>query len=83
MSNIVGIKKGVELLQEVKSAMSSADRSIRVHWGLDVDLDTVTAQDARDWYGDNLDRWLSVYRQANANGMFNNKFTDRMGITVS
>lgn len=81
MSNIVGIKKGVELLQEVKSAMSSADRSIRVHWGLD--LDTVTAQDARDWYGDNLDRWLSVYRQANANGMFNNKFTDRMGITVS
>lgn len=81
MSNIVGIKKGVELLQEVKSAMSSADRSIRVHWGLD--LDTVTAEDARDWYGDNLDRWLSVYRQANANGMFNNKFTDRMGITVS
>lgn len=81
MSNIVGIKKGVELLQEVKSAMSSADRSIRVHWGLD--LDTVTAQDARDWYGDNLDRWLSVYREANANGMFNNKFTDRMGITVS
>lgn len=81
MSNIVGIKKGVELLQEVKSAMSSADRSIRVHWGLD--LDTVTAQDARDWYGDNLDRWLDVYRQANANGMFNSKFTDRMGITVS
>lgn len=81
MSNIVGIKKGVELLQQVKSAMSSADRSIRVHWGLD--LDTVTAQDARDWYGDNLDRWLSVYREANANGMFNNKFTDRMGITVS
>lgn len=81
MSNIVGIKKGVELLQEVKSAMSSADRSIRVHWGLD--LDTITAQDARDWYGDNLDRWLSVYREANANGMFNNKFTDRMGITVS
>lgn len=81
MSNIVGIKKGVELLQEVKSAMSSADRSIRVHWGLD--LDTVTAQDARDWYGANLDKWLNVYRQANANGMFNNMFTDRMGITVS
>lgn len=81
MSNIVGITRGVELLQEVKSAMSSADRSIRVHWGLD--LDTVTAQDARDWYGANLDKWLSVYREANANGMFNNKFTDRMGITVS
>lgn len=81
MSNIVGIKKGVELLQEVKSAMSSADRSVRVHWGLD--LDTVTAQDARDWYGANLDKWLNVYRQANANGMFNNLFTDRMGITVS
>lgn len=81
MSNIVGIKKGVELLQEVKGAMTSADRSVRVHWGLD--LDTITAQDARDWYGANLDKWLSVYRQANANGMFNNKFTERMGITVS
>lgn len=80
MSNIVGIKKGEELLQEVASAMSSADRSIRVHWGLD--LDTVTAQDARDWYGSNLDKWLAVYREANANGMFNNMFTDRMGITV-
>ncbi|KAL1871939.1 hypothetical protein Daus18300_004575 [Diaporthe australafricana] len=81
MSNIVGIQRGVELLQEVKSAMSSADRSIRVHWGLD--LDTVTAQDLRDWYGDNLDKWLSVYRELNVKGMFNNKFTDRINITVS
>ncbi|KAH8788241.1 FAD-dependent oxidoreductase [Diaporthe sp. PMI_573] len=80
MSNIVGIKKGEELLQDVKSAMSSADGSIRVHWGLD--LDTVTAQDARDWYGANLDNWLNVYREANANGMFNNRFTERIGITV-
>ncbi|POS74975.1 hypothetical protein DHEL01_v206637 [Diaporthe helianthi] len=80
MSNIVGISQGKELLQEVKTAMSSADRSIRVHWGLD--LDTVTSQDARDWYGANLDKWLTVYREANANGMFNNNFTDRMGITV-
>lgn len=80
MSNIVGIKRGEELLQEVENAMSSADRSIRVHWGLD--LDTVTAQDAQDWYGSNLDKWLAVYREANANGMFNNMFTDRMGITV-
>jgi L-gulono-1,4-lactone dehydrogenase len=81
MSNIVGIKKGEELLREVKSAMSSADRSIRVHWGLD--LDTITTQDAHDWYGENLERWLGAYREANANGMFNNRFTDRMGITVS
>lgn len=80
MTNIVGIEKGEELLREVKGAMSSADRSIRVHWGLD--LDTVTAQDARDWYGVNFDKWLGVYREANANGMFNNRFTDRMGITV-
>ncbi|KAG8157159.1 hypothetical protein KVR01_012867 [Diaporthe batatas] len=80
MSNIVGIQKGEELLQEVKSAMSTADRSIRVHWGLD--LDTVTAQDARDWYGANLDRWLGVYREANVNGIFNNRFTDRIGITA-
>lgn len=81
MSNIVSIQRGVELLQEVENAMSSADRSIRVHWGLD--LDTVTAQDVRDWYGDNLDKWLNVYRELNVKGMFNNKFTDRIGITVS
>ncbi|KAH8742963.1 FAD-dependent oxidoreductase [Diaporthe sp. PMI_573] len=80
LTNIVGIDKGVELLQEVKSAMSS-DPSIRVHWGLD--LDTITAQDVRNWYGENMDRWLKVYRQLNVNGMFNNKFTDRIGITVA
>lgn len=79
LANIVGIDKGVELLQELKSAMSS-DPSIRVHWGLD--LDTITAQDVWNWYGENMDRWLKVYRQLNVNGMFNNKFTDRIGITV-
>jgi hypothetical protein len=28
------------------------------------------------------DRWLAVYRQLNHRGVFNNQFTDRMGISV-
>lgn len=81
MDNIVGIDEGVELLQQVMAEVTGADRSIRVHWGLE--LETVTAQDARDWYGTNLDTWLGLYRQLNPNGMFNNKFTDRLGFSNS
>lgn len=80
LANIVGIDKGVELLREVKAEVCGADRSIRVHWGLD--LDTATPQDARDWYGENLDKWLAVYGQLNSKGMFNNKFTERLGFST-
>lgn len=79
LDNIVGITEGVELLQQVKAEVSGADRSIRVHWGLE--LETTTPQDMRDWYGPNLDKWLAVYRQLNPKGMFNNKFTDRVGFS--
>lgn len=79
LDNIVGIKEGVELLQQVKAEVSGADRSIRVHWGLE--LETTTPQDVFDWYGPNLDKWLAVYKQLNPNGMFNNKFTDRVGFS--
>lgn len=79
LDNIVGIKEGVELLQQVKAEVSGADRSIRVHWGLE--LETTTPQDVVDWYGPNLDKWLAVYKQLNPNGMFNNKFTDRVGFS--
>lgn len=79
LDNIVGIKEGVELLQQVKAEVSGSDRSIRVHWGLE--LETTTPQDVVDWYGPNLDRWLAVYKQLNPNGMFNNKFTDRVGFS--
>ncbi|KAJ4387361.1 hypothetical protein N0V93_007952 [Gnomoniopsis smithogilvyi] len=81
LDNIVGIEEGVELLQQVKAEITGADRSIRVHWGLE--LETTTAQDVRDWYGPNLDKWLAVYKQLNPNGMFNNKFTDRVGFSTT
>lgn len=80
LDNIVGITEGVELLQQVKAEVSGQDRSIRVHWGLE--LETTTPQDVIDWYGPNLDKWLAVYRQLNPNGMFNNKFTDRVGFST-
>lgn len=79
LDNIVGIRQGAELLRQVKAEVSGADRSIRVHWGLE--LESTTAQDVKDWYGPNLDKWLAVYKQLNPQGMFDNKFTDRLGFS--
>lgn len=78
---LVGVETGVDLAREVKLAMCGDDRtSVRVHWGLD--LDFVTAKDVRAWYPE-FERWEAVYKQLNSTGMFNNKFTDRMGISTT
>jgi len=77
---LVGVESGRELARRVKEAMCSADAaSVRVHWGLD--LDFVTAEDVRAWYPD-FGRWHDVFRELNSTGMFNNKFTDRLGIST-
>lgn len=78
LPNILGIEDGVQLLRDVMAEVTGADRSVRVHWGLE--LNTVTSQDMRDWYGPNFDKWLAVYKVLNANGMFNNIFTERMAL---
>ena len=46
-----------------------------------MDLDLVTKDDIREWYP-NFERWNKVYQELNSIGMFNNKFTDRMGISI-
>jgi L-gulono-1,4-lactone dehydrogenase len=77
---LVGVTSGKELARHVKEKMCSSDgTSVRVHWGLDIDF--VTRDDLRNWYRD-FNRWNKVYRDLNAGGMFNNKFTDRMGISM-
>lgn len=77
---LVGIETGAKLARDIKERMCT-DRadSPRVHWGLDIDL--ITEDDIRSWYPD-FETWHSVYRELNSTGMFNNKFTDRMGISV-
>jgi hypothetical protein len=77
---LVGVTTGQELAGHIKEKICGSDStSVRVHWGLD--LDYVTSQDIRAWYP-NFERWSNVYRQLNSTGMFNNKFTDRMGISI-
>ncbi|CAK7264727.1 hypothetical protein SEPCBS119000_001142 [Sporothrix epigloea] len=78
---LVGVETGAKLAKDIKERMcNDTVHSPRVHWGLDIDL--VTKNDIRTWYPD-FEAWLSVYRELNKSGMFNNKFTDRMGISVS
>ena len=77
---LVGVTTGQELAHHIKEKICESDRtSARVHWGLD--LDFVTRNDIREWYP-NFERWNKVYRELNSTGMFNNKFTDRMGISI-
>lgn len=53
----------------------------RPHWGLD--LDTLRSSAAvQALYGGAFDEWLAVYRRFNVGGIFNNAFTDRLGISV-
>jgi L-gulono-1,4-lactone dehydrogenase len=78
---LVGSSTGEELARHIKEKICGSDSSsARVHWGLD--LDFVTKDDIREWYP-NFERWNKVYQELNSVGMFNNKFTDRMGISTS
>ncbi len=77
---LVGVGTGAELARAIKEKMcTDMVSSPRVHWGLDLDL--ITEDDIRSWYPD-FEAWHAVYRKLNATGMFNNKFTHRMGISV-
>jgi L-gulono-1,4-lactone dehydrogenase len=80
LTMLVGVRTGVELVRHVKEEMCSLEStSVRVHWGLD--LDFVTAEDVRAWYPD-FGRWFDVYKELNSSGMFNNRFTERVGISL-
>ncbi|KAK0715177.1 D-arabinono-1,4-lactone oxidase [Lasiosphaeris hirsuta] len=80
LAMLVGLRTGEDLARHVKERMCTKDStSVRVHWGLD--LDFATGEDLRAWYPD-FGRWQEVYKGLNSTGMFNNKFTDRMGISL-
>lgn len=77
---LVGINNGESLLRAVKEKMCVKGSGVRVHWGLD--LDTVSASEMHDMFP-KFDRWLSVYRQLNSSGIFDNAFTERLNISMA
>ncbi|GAB1319298.1 D-arabinono-1,4-lactone oxidase [Madurella fahalii] len=80
LAMLVGLETGRELARRVKERVCTRDEeSVRVHWGLD--LDFVSGEDVRAWYPD-FEKWVEVYRGLNTTGMFNNRFTDRLGISM-
>lgn len=80
MDMLAGVTTGPGLLAHMKEVLCSGPqgKSVRVHWGLD--LDTVTKNDVSEMYP-KWDQWLGVYGQLNTLGMWNSKFTDRLGIS--
>jgi len=80
LAMLVGLETGKDLARVVKERVCTRDAaSVRVHWGLDMDF--VTAQDVRAWYP-RWAEWLAVYNELNTTGMWNNRLTDRLGISV-
>ncbi|KAK3685182.1 FAD-dependent oxidoreductase [Podospora appendiculata] len=82
---LFGTKSAGQLLDAVKKRICdqselTGDRSVRIHWGLDP-LDGTTTGDVRKWYGSRLDRWQEVHAALNTTGMFDNKFSDRIGVS--
>ena len=51
------------------------------HWGLDMNILTNIDQ-VKALYGASCDDWLEVYHDINSSGVFNGRFTDRLGISV-
>ncbi|HVZ37848.1 MAG TPA: D-arabinono-1,4-lactone oxidase [Candidatus Kapabacteria bacterium] len=74
---INGTWGGFQLLERYESAMYAF--SGRPHWG-QVNYMTGSHDLVRSMYP-NYDRWLEVYNRMNANGTFNNVFTDRCGFS--
>lgn len=79
MDMLTGTQHGMELLRSIEKVMC-AEKDVRIHWGLE--LDTLQGAQIPMMYSQ-YERWLSVYRQLNSTGMFDNSFTTRMGISTS
>ncbi|OAA58484.1 FAD-dependent oxidoreductase [Niveomyces insectorum RCEF 264] len=82
---LVGVETGAQLARRIKERMCCMATSENDNDDDDDDdngdLDLINGDDIRTWYPD-FASWHAVYRQLNATGMFNNKFTDRVGISV-
>lgn len=78
MDMVTGTYGGNEVMMRYQNSMYALGG--RPHWGLEFDHLTNNNGILNQMYP-KLPEWLSVYRQFNAKGTFNNRFTDRMGFT--
>jgi len=69
---------GKELLYKYQSEMFKYGG--RPHWGLDLSITTGNNDFMTQLY-DNFTEWKKVYDALNFSGSFNNRFTDRMGLS--
>jgi hypothetical protein len=76
---LVGVTSGKDLLKAVKARMATEYPLLRVHWGLD--LDTVDGEEVKRTY-EMFPKWLDMYRELNASGMWDGRFTERLGIST-
>lgn len=53
----------------------------RPHWGLEFNVLNGN-NGVLNYLYPNLNKWKKAYEAFNANGTFNNRFTDRMGFSV-
>lgn len=72
-----GTRRGYDLLDVYEREL--ADLEVRPHWGQHNRLSA--ASDLHVLYPE-WERWLRVYREHNASGVFDSPFTDRLGISV-
>lgn len=76
---LAGTKHGKQMLEDLQKKLQNAGG--RLHWGLHLEALDISPDKLRSQYP-MYDRWVTVYRKLNSNGIFNNSFTDRMGISV-
>ena len=72
-------KNGQALLDSIQKVMC-ADPSVRVHWGLE--LDVLQGAQLPQMYTQ-FPQWKAVYQQLNSKGLFDNSFTTRMNLSMA
>lgn len=88
LGQMAGTKNGEKTLRRVQRALAAV--GARPHWGLHLtDVDSNTGKDRlinesslTNWYP-KFKEWKTVYKELNYKGIFNNSFTDRIGISVN
>jgi hypothetical protein len=76
---VKGTPQGKETLEDIERELLKLP-GVRIHWGLQMGVMSNAGDQLRKMYP-RWDAWMSVYRRFNAGGTFNNKFTDRLGIS--
>jgi hypothetical protein len=76
---LAGTVHGIEMLEELQEQLQK--KGGRLHWGLQLSKLDLSPATMRAQYP-KYKSWVSVYQKLNSKGIFDNSFTDRMGISV-